>query len=502
MNASSEVTPVPAPPSHVQLDGTLVRGLAWTAGMKWGAQVFSWVSTLIVARLLNPDDYGVVGMATVYLGFANLISEFGVGTTVITLRDLTEEDIAQLNGFSVLLGLAGFVLSCLAAVPLGMFFKSPRLPWVVVAMSTTFIISSFQSVPAALLQKDLKFKLISVIDGMKAFAMAVVAVVFAVAGFRYWTLVIAGISSAIVGTALVLSKRRHRIALPRPSTLSHVLRFSWHVIAGRISWYTYSNSDFVVSGRILGQQALGSYTVAWNLATVPVEKITGVLNSVTPALYSAVQKDKAALRRYMLTLLEGIGLITLPLSVGVGLVSREFVLVFLGRKWEAAIAPLMFLAFYACIRSLSPIIWAVLNVVGDSAYSMWSSIIMAIVMPTAFIVGSHWGNAGIAAAWMIGFPLVAIPVTARVFRKVELPWGDFFRVLSPAITGCLMMAAAVLGMKDILPAHFSLALRLGLLILAGAIAYIAVAGGLSYSRRHALMRAINLLRNRRVPEAI
>src|SRR5206468_10382927 len=173
--------------------------------------------------------------------FANLCSEFGVGTTVITLRDLPEEDVAQLNGFAVLLGVAGFALSCAAAVPLGIFFKSPRLPWVVVAMSTTFIISSFQSVPAALLQKDLKFKLISVIDGVKAFAMAVVAVVFAVAGFRYWTLVIAGIASSVVGTALVLSKRRHRIALPRPSTLSHVLRFSWHVITGRISWYTYSN---------------------------------------------------------------------------------------------------------------------------------------------------------------------------------------------------------------------------------------------------------------------
>jgi len=132
MNPASEVPPsepvAPAAPAHAQLDGTLVRGLAWTAGMKWGAQIFSWASTLIVARILNPQDYGVVGMATVYLGFANLISEFGVGTTVITLRDLAEEDIAQLNGFAVLLGIAGFLLSCVAAVPLGKFFKSPALP--------------------------------------------------------------------------------------------------------------------------------------------------------------------------------------------------------------------------------------------------------------------------------------------------------------------------------------------------------------------------------------
>jgi PST family polysaccharide transporter len=496
MTATSETTPNPAPPAHAHLDGALVRGLAWTAGMKWGAQIFSWASTLIVARLLNPEDYGLVGMATVYLGFANLISEFGVGTTVITLRDMSEDDVAQLNGFAILLGLVGFALSCIGAVPLGLFFKSPRLPWVIVAMSITFIISSFQSVPAALLQRDLRFKLISVIDGAKGFAMALVAVFFAAVGFRYWALVLAGVASSVVGTSLVLARRRHRIALPRPSKLRHVLTFSWHIIAGRVSWYTYSNADFVVSGRILGPEALGSYTVAWNLATVPVEKITGVLNSVTPALYSAVQKDHAALRRYMLTLVEGIGLVTLPLSVGIGLVSREFVLVFLGTKWAAAILPLMFLGFYASIRSLVPIIWAVLNVVGDSAFGMKASMVMAVVLPVSFLIGSHWGNAGIAAAWVIGFPLVAVPVTARVLKKIDMQWSEFFRVLTPSVTGCLMMAASVLGLKDVLPEQYAMPLRLAVFVSAGALTYVVVAGSLSYSRRHALKRALNLLRNR------
>jgi uncharacterized membrane protein AbrB (regulator of aidB expression) len=127
---------------------------------------------------------------------------------------------------------------------------------------------------------------------------------------------------------------------------------------------------------------------------------------------------------------------------------------------------------------------------------MWSSMAMAVVLPCAFLVGSHWGNAGIAAAWMIGFPIVGIPVTARVFRRIEMPWTEFFRVLMPAITGCLMMTAAVLGLKNFLPDSFSIGLRLALFVLAGAVAYILVAGSLSYSRRHALKKAIALLRNR------
>lgn len=462
--------------------------------MKWTAQIFSWASTLIVARILDPDDYGLVGMATVYLGLANLISEFGVGTTVITLRDLDDEDVAQLNGFAILLGLAGFALSCLLAVPLGMFFNSPRLPWVVVAMSTTFIVSSFQAVPLGLLQRDLRFKLVSMIDASKTFAMAFVAVVFAIAGFRYWTLVIAALTSAVVGTAAVLSRRRHRIAIPRASRLSHVLRFSWHVIGARVSWYTYSNADFIVSGKLLGQTALGSYSLAWNLATVPVEKITGVLNSVTPPLYAAVKTDKAALRRYMLALAEAVGLITLPLSVGLALVSQEFVLAFLGQKWAPAAAPLMFLALYASIRSLTPIVWSVLYVVGDSAFAMKASMTMAVVLPAAFVLGSHWGNAGIAAAWMIGFPIVATPVTARVLRRIDLRWNSFLRVLAPALTGCLAMCATVLGVKAALGAHFTVPSRLAILVATGAVTYCVAAGALSWPRRHALRRALGMLR--------
>ena len=497
------ISEIPVMPSkHTQLDGALVRGLAWTAGVKWTTQVVAWASTLIVARLLTPDDYGLVGMATVYMGLANLISEFGVGTTVVTLRDLNEDEIAQLNGLSVLLGICGFVVSCIVAVPLGIFFRASRLPWVVVAVSTTFVISSFQSVPTALLQREMKFKLISLIDGVKAFLLAILVIVFAIAGFRYWTLVLGAILSALIGTGMVLSQRRHRISLPRPRTLHHVLRFSWHVLVSRISWYAYSNSDFVVAGRVLGQQALGSYTVAWNLANVPVEKIAGVLNGVTPALLSAVQKEKAALRRYFLTLTEGIALITLPLSIGLGLVAPEFVLVVLGTKWQPAIAPLRFLAFYVTVRSLMPLVAVMLNAVGESRFNMWSSVAMAIVLPCAFLFGSHWGNAGIAAAWMIGYPLVAVPLCVRAFRKIDLRWGELLRVLLPASVGSLAMTLTVLVLKHAVPRYYAPAARLLLLVPAGAAAYALVTGSLSFHRRHVFLRGLQLLRRSSPSQAV
>jgi len=494
MTASSEATVSKVLSPSRELDGTLVRGLAWTGGVKWSAQVFAWASTLIVARLLTPEDYGLVGMATVYLGLVTMISEFGVGTTVLTLRELTEHEIAQLNGFSIILGVVGFALSCMAAIPAGWFFKSPRLPLVIVAMSTTFLITSFQSVPAALLQRDLKFKLISLIDGTKTFVLAFATVLFALGGLRYWTLVLGAILSTMIATSLTLWNRRHRIAIPRPRTLSHVLRFSWHILVSRLSWYAYSNSDFVISGRVLGQLALGSYTVAWNLANVPVEKITGVLNSVTPALFSAVQKEKESLRRYLLNLTEAIAFVTLPLSVGLGLVAPDFVQVVLGPKWLSAIAPLRFLAFYVTVRSLTPLIPVVLNVVGESRFNMWSSIAMAVVLPVGFYIGSHWGNAGIAAAWMIAYPIAALPMYWRAFRKIEMPWSDYLKVLAPAALGSLFMAVAVLALQRTMSGGYSLPVRFFATVMAGAVAYLLVAGSMNYHRRHVLAKALKMLR--------
>src|SRR5580698_4108885 len=262
MNHDMGVFPPITDIEKADLDGSLVHGLVWTGGMRWASQLVTWASTLIVARLLMPEDYGIVGMATVYLGLITLLTEFGVGTAVVTLRELSPDQLAQLNGLAVLLGFTGFALSCVVAFPLGTFFASPRLPWVVVAMSANFVISSFRSVPSALLQKDLRFKLLSVIEGSRSIVLAIVTVLAAWMGLRYWTLVIGSVAGSILDTAFTLSQRRCPCAWPRPKYLQHAFRFTGHIVTSRLAWYCYSSADFVVSGRVLGEKALGIYSLA------------------------------------------------------------------------------------------------------------------------------------------------------------------------------------------------------------------------------------------------
>src|SRR2546425_3068390 len=428
------------------LDRSLLRGVAWTAAAKWASQALGWASWLIVARLLTPEDYGLVGMAAIYLGLITLVAEFGLGTAVLAVRELSVAQINQLNGLAVLLGLASLVASCAVAIPLGRFFHAPQLPLVVAAMSTTFVITSFKTVPLALLQRELRFKALALIDLGQALVLAISMVVLAAAGFRYWTLVCGGVLGAVISTGAVLRLWHPPLAWTRLHSLKHATTLSSNILISRFCWYCSVNADFLVAGRILGKAALGFYNVGWTLANVSVDKITALVGQVTPAFFSAVQRDAAAMRRYLLRITEGIALITFPVSVGVALVARDFVLTVLGSKWEATIAPLQILAAYAAVRSITPLLPQVLHTIRDTKFEMATMVAAAVVMPTSFYVsGQRWGTVGLAMAWVVMDPLIASLLYWRVFSKIALSPRAYLVALWPALSGTLLMAAVVLA---------------------------------------------------------
>ena len=467
----------PAPGAH-RLDRSFARGLAWTSGARWASQLVSWLSTFLVARLLVPADYGLVGMATVFLGLVRLLSEFGLGTAVVTLRDLDRRQIAQLNGLAVLAGVAGMALTSLLAVPIGRFYGAPRLPAVVLAMGTTFVISAFRSVPLGLLQKQLRFRRVALADMVESVTVAVAAVLLALAGFGYWTLVLGWIVGALVSTVLLVAQAPHPFAWPRRRDLGAALHFSGHVLGSRAAWYAYSNADFLIAGRLLGPTALGFYTLAWNLASVPVDKVVTVVLRLTPAFFAALREDLAELRRYLLALTEGLALLTFPLAVGLALVADDFVLVALGPKWTGTIAPLRLLALYASIRSLAPLLPQALNALGESRFAMWNNAAAALLLPAGFLAGSRFGTLGIAAAWIAVHPLVLAPLYVRTFRVTGLSARRYLGALIPAGSGTLLLVAAVAAVRLLLPAGSAAgtalkepAVRLGLQAAAGAAAY-------------------------------
>src|SRR5438445_2542196 len=477
------------------LDRSLLYGVAWTAAAKWAAQALSWASWLIVARVLSPEDYGLVGMAAVYLGLITLLSEFGLGTAVLVGRELSAEQTNQLNGLAVLLGLASLLASCIAAIPLGRFFHAPQLPLVVLAMSTTFVITSFKIVPLALVQRDLGFKALALVDVSQALVLAIGTIGFALAGFRYWTLVCGALLSTLISTAAVLRLRHVPFAWPRSASLKHAITLSYNIVVARVCWYASSNADFLMTGRILGKAALGFYNVGWTLASVPVDKVAALVGQVTPAFFSAVQTDLPAIRRYLLRITEGIALVTFPVSVGLALVARDFVLVVLGSKWEGTIAPLQLLAAYAAVRSITPLLAQVLMTIRDTGFEMWRMVLAAAVMPTSFAFAAHrWGTVGVAAAWLLVDPFFTVVLCWRLFPKIELSPTAYVGALWPAVSGTVLMAAVVVAVNALSGGGWAPGVRLAAQIGVGVMSYVLVCVVLHRERLKAFYELVTAAR--------
>lgn len=451
------------------LDKVLVRCLVWWGSLKWLARLIGWVSTILVVRLLSPEDYGLLAMAGVYFVFAKLLFEFGLGASVVT-KNLDSVQLAQVNSLSVSLGVLGLLLSTIMAEPLADFYEAPALFWVVVAMALSFVLSGLRTVPTAILERELRFEYLAVVETVQVLFQACCSLWLAAKGFHYWTLIISGLAGECITTVAVLIKRRHKFLLPTVQSINACV-FGSHVVLSRLFWSAQMQSQFLVAGRSLGSASLGVYSVAWSLSSLMVEHITATIGRVTFPFFSTIQHDIGLLRRYYLVLVEGLALTCFAAEVGMALVADEFVPVILGPRWLEVIQPIQILALAAIVRTIDPLLPQLLFVSGEIRFQTIMMGVAALVLPAGFFIGSHWGLSSMALTWLVIFPLVSIPMYVRVFHRLQIPVAQFAKALWPASSACCLMAAAVLLAKAVLPVELPVWSRLAMEVLVGAATY-------------------------------
>ena len=462
--------------STPNLDRSLAQGIAWRGGIRWFTQLVSWAATLMVARLITPTDYGLFAMAMVYAGCVQLVNELGLSLAIVQRRDLTEEQIAQLGGLTVLASVALFVLSVGLAGPVASFFGERTVRGIIIALSPTFVMRGVQVVPRSLLARDLEFRRLAWIDAGEAVLWSSTTLVGAFLGLRYWALAWGAVVSGFAVMGVLCLLRPHRLAWPRDlRSVAGAVNLGWYVVVSQLCWYVYNHADLTIVGRLLGKAALGAYTKGSDIASIPVDRISAMIGQVTPAVFAAAQDDHKTLRRYLLGLTEGLALITFPISVGLALVADLFVLTVLGEQWRPAIVPLRLLGLFGGFRAIFNLFPQMLVATGHARLNMRFNLLMAVWLPTALYAGAHWGTTGVALGWVIGYPLVTIPCFVRAtLRILGLRARDYFRALWPAASAAAGIAVTVLALRVILPQAWSPWLHLGVVVLAGGVAYVAV----------------------------
>ena len=340
-----------------------------------------------------------------------------------------------------------------------------------IVSSGVYLFNSVQVVPKALLQRELRFKLLVSIEALRSLFQIIATLLFAWLRFRYWSLVIGYVLACFITSALTFYWSPHEFATPRISQLSRELNFSFHALVSKVAWYVYDHADFGVAGRVLGEVPLGNYTVAWTISSAPIEKITNMITGVTPAYFSAVQGKKPELRRYLLRLTELLSFATIPASIGLALSADCLVSVLLGPKWYGVIVPLRLLGLFVAARSVTTILPNLLTAIGDARFVMWATIGSAILLPIAFLIGSRWGITGIAAAWIFASPVIMAPMCYRVFKKTEMDVREYISAIFPAVNSSLIMSVVVVFIRFVIRRESHSFTELCIIVLSGMLSY-------------------------------
>lgn len=496
----SEDSPQALSADRSALDHSLVSGMAWTAVLRWTAQIVSWIGTAIAARLLAPGDYGLIGMAMLAIGLVRMVEDFGMDAVLVQDRSIAGTRQARLAGFVLLLGIALSAAFSLLSGAIAAFFREPQVAILVTVLSLLCVADAAQVIPRAILQRQMEFRRLALLQFIQVIATQSVLVCGALLGWGVWSLVFNSLAGAAVVTLVLIAWRPFQVSWPtRLAELSAPLLQGWRILGSRFAWYAYTSADQTVIGRMLGKDALGVYSFAMTFSTTVSQEISSVLSRVVPGVFSIVQHRQHELRRYFLVLTELLSYLALPVSFGIAVTADLIVGLVLGNQWHAVIAPLRVLCIYAAFYSAQVLIGHLLLWTGRFRANMWCSVLAAVILPTGFYVGAQWGLVGVAWAWVVAFPLANVPAFVIAFRAIGMTTRQWLGAMKAALVACALMVAVVLGLRAILPAGVALSIELGVSVAAGAAVYAAVLFLLFRRRVIAQWEFVRVIRSGKAP---
>jgi O-antigen/teichoic acid export membrane protein len=421
------------------------RAVAWNYVSYAVGKALVLVSMAILARLLTPADFGMVGMATLVIAHLSVLQNLGLGPAVIQRQGDVEDAAQTVFVLNLVLG-ACFTAITIAAAPLvAAFFDEPLVTPLLRVLAFSFVLEAMSSMHEILLQKELEFRRKLIPDLGRAFVQGAVAVATAAAGFGVWALVwgqLAGvIAQAILAWSVVPWRPTYRFhrRLIRPLS-----RFGIPLVITDIEYAIWSNLDYVIVGRLLGDTALGIYTLAYRLPELLVQSVWRVLATAIFPFFSKIQHDAVALRNGFLATIRYTQIVIVPLCIGMFLTADVAVAFLFGDQWGEAVPVLKVMAVFSLIGSIGVNIGDVYKAIGRPDILAKLSVLELGLMFPALIIGARHGIVGVAWAHAVVATIdTAIRlVVARAVIGVRL--RAVARQLVPSLlAGLALIAVAV-----------------------------------------------------------
>jgi O-antigen/teichoic acid export membrane protein len=425
-------------------------------------------SMVAMARLVTPEHFGLVGMVTAFVGLLSLFRDAGLSSATVQRETVSDDLVSALFWINLAIGALLAVLTVAAAPLLAAFFGEPRLFWITIGLSVSFIFNGALAQHRALLQRRMRFGALAVIDIVAVVSSICVGVAMALAGMGYWALVGMAVSQPVVSAIGMWLTAGWTPGRPRRvDGLVAMLKYGGVMTMNGLVVYVAYNADKILIGRFLGAEALGIYGRAYQLINMASENLHTTLGWVMFPALARVQNDPVRQRSYFL---KGYGLflsVVVPLTMACALLADDIVRVFLGPQWTNAVP---------IFRLLSPTVlaFAIINPMGHlmmaSGHAMRSlkvGLLIAPVVIAGYVLGLPYGAAGVACGFSAAMLALVVPVVMWAKRDTLITSGDLLRTALPPFVA----AGAGALMASFVEMHLRAAPGLGHLVIVAAVLF-------------------------------
>ncbi|KFI22375.1 hypothetical protein HW44_09930 [Nitrosococcus oceani] len=438
--------------------------------MRWGLRAIGFLNIIILARLLTPADFGIVAMASLFMGFLTMFTELGISSLIIRKPDTSREFFDTGWTLKLLQGLLIAVLLVLATPIAVYYFNEPRLASVIYVLALAAVIEGAENIGLTLIRKRLDFaKDFQFIMYKRLFTLGL-TLILAFALKSYWAPVIGMVAGNLFGVFISyrLDSYRPRLKLQR---VMEFLVFGKRIILYNIARYWNDRVDIFVVGGLASASGVGVYNVASELSRSTINELVMPIGRALLPSYAKVAHDTKILKEAYLRTLSGIAILIFPLGVGLATIAEEFILVILGDKWIEAISLLEVLAFYGLATALlHALMGQIFIVMGHERVPMrlqWARLL--ILMPVVIGVGNLWGIQTIPIGAACVTLIFVFFVSRAITRILPIKPIEIINTLwRPMIASFGMMGLLIMLIESI---EVGPELRLAIMIVAGAVFY-------------------------------
>ena len=434
-----------------------INGVVWSVIEGWSRRIFSYIVFFLLARLLRPEDFGLIALAVSFISFASIFANQGFATALVQRAKIDPEHLDTAFWTNLALGVMFSLITVGASGLIAELYHQPQLKLVICWLSLTFIINAFKQVQEALLTRQLCFRILAIRSLLVSFIGGILGVIAAFSGLGVWSLVIQQLVGESLGVVVLWQASNWRPGFKFSTKhLRELFSFGINLVGISLMNFVTTNSDNLLIGYFLGPVALGYYTLAYKVYHLILQLLTNITDKVALPVFARMQENIELLRSAFYKVTQLTSLFAFPVCIGTVILAPEIITIAFGDKWLPSVPVMQILGIVGILHCVFQFKVTVITALGKPSWIVWSSALNAIADFLLFTLVVRWGIIAVATAYAVRTYLFSPIRLWMVYKLADLKIKDYLSQYTAPLAGSLVMVLTVMLTKYLLKSWLGL----------------------------------------------